>query len=144
MLPLSVALDEATDLLRDQVAAFVAAASGLTDLELLAPARCQGWSRLDTVVHVRAGLEELLAAWATRTTDPVSHDAASYWSRHPDDRDEDPVPHILWLRRTATAYTRPGRAVDHLVAVTGRLTAALGQLTPGSVAFQGMVLTVGD
>jgi len=144
ILPLSVPADDAAALLRDQVAAFVAACSELTDLELLAPARCHGWSRVDTVVHVRLGLEELLAAWVARTAEPATRDAASYWSGHPDGRDEDPVPHILWLRRTASAYTRPARAVHHLKVVAGSLTAALDHLAAGCVAFQGMVLSVGD
>src|SRR4051794_41854447 len=121
---LSVPHEDSVTLLGEQAAAFLTAASSLTELELLDPARCRAWSRLDTVVHVRAGLEELMSAWTVRTADPPTHDAASYWESHPDDRDDDPVPHVLWLRRTASAYQRPSGAIRHLAAVIERLQAA--------------------
>jgi len=150
MIPLSVPHPEAVALLVDQATALEDALSSIDDLDLLDASRCRGWSRLDTVVHVRLGLDELLGAWSTRTDVQPTHDAASYWSSHPDDRDDDPVPHVLWLRRTASAYERPTRAVAHLALVTDRLLSALDQLdqldqlAPATVRFQGKVLTSGD
>ncbi|MBT0993366.1 maleylpyruvate isomerase N-terminal domain-containing protein [Cellulomonas sp. DKR-3] len=122
---LTVPLDEARELFVAQAAEFLAACEALSDLELLDPSRCRGWSRLDLLVHVRAGLDEMAADLATPSTAPPDHDAAGYWGSHPDDRDEDVVPHVMWLRRTASAYGRPRAAVRHLADSTGRAVAAV-------------------
>jgi hypothetical protein len=72
-----------------------------------------------------------------------SHDAASYWRAYPD-HGSDPVPGTLWLRRTASAYSRPTAAVRHLDQVVTATTAAVRRLPDGPVAFQGLVLSSGD
>lgn len=72
------------------------------------------------------------------------HDAASYWADHTDDRDADPVPHILWLRRTAAAYTRPAGAVTHLRDVADAAVRAVRLMPEGAVGFQGKHLRSGD
>lgn len=142
--PLSVDLESVRPLVLGQIEQFVDAAAALDDLALLEPSRCRGWSRLDVVVHVRAGVEEL-AATAGATTDRVpDHDAATYWRSRPDDRDDDPVPHIMWLRRTAAAYGRPSSAVTHLRAVADIAKLVVGQAADRSVIFQGKAMTVGD
>jgi hypothetical protein len=130
--------------LTQQVTDFVEAAESMTDLGLLAPARCTGWSRLDVVVHVRMGLQEMVTGVEEDVDGCPDHDAASYWRSHPDDRDDDPAPHILWLRRTAVAYSRPSAAVRHLRAVAQAVPAGLGRISTRTVAFQGKTMTTGD
>ena len=135
---------ESVERLCRQVGELVEAAAALDDLELLGASRCHGWSRLDVVVHVRLGLQEMaLGALALEDAHP-DHDAASYWADHPDDRDADPVPHILWLRRTAAAYTRPARAVTHLRDVADAAVRAVRSMPEGTVDFQGKRLRSGD
>ncbi len=135
---------DARALFAAQLTGFLAACAGLSEIELLDPSRCRGWSRLEVLVHVRAGLDELAAGIGIRTDHAPDHDAAGYWASHPDDRDEDPVPHILWLRRTASAYLRPGSALRHLVATADRAAAAVAAAGPGTVLFQGKAMAFGD
>lgn len=145
MRPLSVPHQEAAGLLRAQLSDFVAAASLPSDLSLLGASRCHGWSRLDVVVHVRAGLEEVVGGCAAQTDRAPDHDAASYWSLSlADGQDHDPVPPILWLRRTASAYGRPHAAVRHLRDVVARLGPALERMPDQPVEFQGTVMASGD
>lgn len=130
--------------LLDELQAVVATCASLSDLDLLDPALCRGWSRLDTVVHVRSGLAEMVVGCLSVTTAEPDHDAASYWNSHPDDRDDDPVAHVLWLRRTASAYGRPSAAVRHLSAVAASLPPVLDAMGEDHIFFQGKVLTGGD
>jgi hypothetical protein len=140
-----LAYDHATavDLLLGQTAAFVAAAESFSEYDLLGAARVHGWSRLDVVVHVRAGLEEMVGVCAAQVDDTPDHDAASYWSSFADD-DADPVPHILWMRRTAAAYNRPSGALRHLAAVVGTARIAVRRMPDHPVLFQGKTMTSGD
>lgn len=144
MLPLAFELDPARRSFIEQARGFLHAAQALTDMELLDPSQCRGWSRLDLVVHVRMGLDEMASTASITTDRPADHDAASYWTSHPDDRDSDPVPHILWLRRTASAYARPSGAVTHLADATARACAVVEPLREGQLLFQSKVLTCGD
>lgn len=137
-------LAEARPVFEQQATDFLAACRALSELDLLDPALCRGWSRLDVVVHVRLGLDEMAAMAGARTARKPTHDAASYWGSYPDGRDEDPVPHILWLRRTAAAYGRPEAAVRHLADAVERVRAVVEQLPDEAVRAQGMVLTAGD
>lgn len=45
-----------------ELQSFVGVVEGLTDRDLLSASRCHGWALLDVVVHVRTGLQEMLAA----------------------------------------------------------------------------------
>jgi hypothetical protein len=143
VLPLSFGHEEARARLLEQVDAFVSAVGALSDLELLGGSRVHGWSRLEVVTHVRMGLEEVVVGAAPTDAEP-DRDAGSYWVSHPDDRDDDPVPHILWLRRVAGAHARPSSAVRMLeAAATGGRT-SVGAMAEGAVAFQGTRMTTGD
>lgn len=141
---LSFAHEPAVRLLCRQVGEFVDAARSSDDLELLGPSRCHGWSRLDVVVHVRTGLQEMALGTLAHTGEQPDHDAASYWADHPDDRDDDPVPHILWLRRTAGAYSRPAAAVAHLQDAAEAAVRAVRAMPERTVEFQGKHLRSGD
>jgi len=143
MRPLSYDHATAVGLMRDQLDAFVAAAESFSEYDLLGGARVHGWSRLDAVVHCRAGLEEMVAVCAAQVDDPPDHDAASYWASFAA-ADGDQVPQILWMRRTASAYNRPEGALHHLrdVAATARI--ALARMPDHPVLFQGKTMTSGD
>lgn len=144
MRPLSFEHDEAVDGLCRQVDEFVTAASALDDLGLLGASRCHGWSRLEVVTHVRMGLQELALGISAVTEDGADHDAATYWAAHPDDRDDDPVAHILWLRRVAGAYRCPTAAVAHLQDVANGVVRAVKAMPESTVDFQGKRLLSGD
>ncbi|HET7902255.1 MAG TPA: maleylpyruvate isomerase N-terminal domain-containing protein [Candidatus Nanopelagicales bacterium] len=144
MRDLSFSHVEAVEALVGQIDEFRQAVSTWDDLALLGPSRCHGWSVLDLVTHVRLGIEELAIASTSRTDLPADHDAASYWRSHPDDRDVDPVTHILWLRRVASAHRRPSAAVAHLESASTHATAAVRAMPEGVVPFQGQRLRSGD
>lgn len=74
---------------------------------------------------------------------PPTHDAASYWESFADD-DDDPVPHILWMRRTAAAYNRPSGALRHLRDVAATADLVLGRMPDHALLFQGKTMTSGD
>ena len=141
---LSFSHDEAVIALADQITSFVAAAEAFDDLELLDPSRCRGWSRMDLVVHVRGGLEEMALGSAHRSQSEADTDAASYWRVYPGVDDSDPVEGILWLRRVAGAHTRPTRAVEHLKQVALGTIAIIRTMSPGVVDFQGRRMSSGD
>ncbi|GAA2022962.1 hypothetical protein GCM10009740_10120 [Terrabacter terrae] len=144
MRQLSFAHEQAVERLSRQVGELVAAAGSMSDLELLGSSLCHGWSRLDVVVHVRMGLQEMALGTIAASGEEPDHDAASYWAAHPDDRDDDPVLHILWLRRTAAAYSRPRAAVTHLREAADAAVRAAQTMPEGTVAFQGKHLRSGD
>jgi hypothetical protein len=143
MRPLSYDHAIAVGLMRDQLDAFVEAAESFSEYDLLGAARVHGWSRLEAVVHCRAGLEEMVGVCAAQVDDPPDHDAASYWASFAAAEDDE-VPRILWMRRTATAYNRPEGALHHLrdVAATARI--ALARMPDHPVLFQGKTMTSGD
>ena len=143
MRPLSFDHATAVDLMREQLDVFVAAAHSFSEYDLLGASRVHGWSRLEVVVHSRLGLEEMVGVCAMQVDDPCDHDAASYWASFAAD-DDDQVPHILWMRRTATAYNRPEGALRHLDDVAAMLRVALDHLPDRPVLFQGKTMTSGD
>jgi Mycothiol maleylpyruvate isomerase N-terminal domain len=144
MRPLTFAHDDAVDGLLDEADHFLAAAASCDDLQLLGPSRCHGWSLLDVVVHVRMGLQEMAVGTTNRRDVAPDCDAASYWAAHPDDRDSDPVPHILWLRRVSSAYARPRGAVDHLQDAVAGAVGAVRSMPDCVVEFQGKRMRSGD
>lgn len=127
----------------EQLDAFVAAASSYSEYDLLAASRVHGWSRLEVVVHTRLGLEEMAGVCAMQVDGTPDHDAASYWASFVAD-DDDRVPHIMWMRRTATAYNRPDGALRHLDDVADMLRVSLPRMPDHPVLFQGKTMTSGD
>jgi hypothetical protein len=144
MRPLSYDHATAVGLLLAQVNAFAGAAESFSEYDLLGASRVHGWSRLDVVVHVRAGLEEMVGVCAAQVDDEPDHDAASYWASFAADDDDDRVPHILWMRRTAAAYNRPEGALRHLADVATTARIALRRMPDHQVLFQGKTMTSGD
>ena len=141
---LSVDVARAQHTLAGELEAFVAGVERLDDLALLAPSRCHGWAVVDVVVHVRAGLEEMLRGLTAPTDEAPTVDAATYWSDWAESaHHDDPVDAILWTRRTAGAYRRPSGAVRHLREAADALRDATLP-TSDALRFQGQVLSVGD
>lgn len=143
MRPLSFDHATAAGLLLDEMEVFVAAVESYSEYDLLGASRIHGWSRLEAAVHCRSGLEEMVGVCAAQVDDPPDHDAASYWASFAT-ADDDEVPRILWMRRTATAYQRPSGALRHLhdVAATARI--AVARMPDHAVLFQGKTMTSGD
>ncbi len=143
--PLRVTLEDGRRALDAALDALICAGD-LPDLDLLEPSRCRGWSRLEVLVHVRTGLEEMLGGCVSPTGATPDHDAASYWREGPgsQDGDDDTVAAILWTRRTASAYRRPRGAWEHLVATTGAVRSATALMGDRPVDLQGQVLAAGD
>lgn len=144
MTGLTVELEQARPAFIEQLRAFVAAAENLDDHQLLAASRCHGWAVLEVVVHVRGGLEEMLRGFTAPTADPVTVDAASYWTAWAAADPVDPVDGILWTRRTASAYRRPRSALRHLRDAADAALAAAHLLADTPIRFQEHVLTAGD
>jgi uncharacterized protein (TIGR03083 family) len=143
---MSVQHEDGRSAVVEQLERFTAACEGLTDRDLLAPSRCWGWTVLDVVVHVRAGLQEMLGGVVSRSTQPPTADAAGYWAAAVPgtDAEADDIDALLWTRRTASAYRRPTTAVRQLRDVAGGLAAAVRDMPEGPVRFQGHVLASGD
>jgi hypothetical protein len=143
MRPLSFDHAGAVALMHEQLDVFVEAVSSFSEYDLLGASQVHGWSLLDLVVHCRLGLEEMAGVCAMQVEDEPDHDAASYWQSFAED-DDDRVPHIMWMRRTASAYNRPEGALRHLDDVAGMLRVALARMPDQPVLFQGKVMTSGN
>ncbi|GAA3808810.1 hypothetical protein GCM10022242_09570 [Nocardioides panacisoli] len=142
--PLTFPHHDAVEAFAAQADEFLAAVASCDDLQLLGASRCHGWALLDVLVHVRIGLQEMALGSTRRADGEPECDAATYWSEHPDNRDDDQVPHILWLRRTSSAYSRPSGALEHLRdAVTGAV-GAVRAMPEGVIEFQGRRIRSGD
>lgn len=142
---LSVGASSGRDAFVAQTRRFLAAAEALDDHALLSASRCHGWAVLDVVVHVRAGLEEMLRGATAPTELAPTVDAATYWSAWTEAEDRGAVVDgILWTRRTASAYRRPITAVKHLRDAAEAIIDAASRLSAPAVAFQGHVLATGD
>lgn len=128
------------------IRALVAAADGLSDDALLAPSRCAGWSRLDALVHVHLGLQEMLLGVVTPTDAEPDVDAASYWRSDPPSNDDstDAIDQLGYLHRLSSAYRRPRGMVGHLGVTAEALAGAVARMSTGAVRFQGHVLTTGN
>lgn len=144
MRPLSLGLEEARELFLRQLVGFLDACQDLDDFELLEASRCRGWSRLEVVEHVRDGLAQMAPAAVAFTDGPPDHDAATYWSSHPDDRDAIPIAHVMWLRRTASAYGRPTAALHRLREVSETLATVVSHVPNQVVLFQGKAMNTSD
>ena len=142
--PYTVDLAEGRDAFLAELTAFQAAARSLDDPALLGASRAHGWSRLDCLVHVHLGLQEMLAGIPARTDVEPDVDAASYWSVFEEEADPDPVPGILLTRRVSSAYARPTHALADLEQVAAGLMHAVPAMPDQPVAFQGHVISAGD
>jgi len=77
--------------------------AGLSDAELVRWSGCTGWLVADLVVHVRAGMEEVLAQLSSPTGAPADRDRVSYWLDWPAKASPE-LADVRWERVVASAF----------------------------------------
>ncbi|GAB2453140.1 hypothetical protein GCM10027062_37300 [Nocardioides hungaricus] len=128
----------------ESVAAFVRAVDGFDEWELLGASRCHGWTRLDVVVHVIAGWQEMLGGLVSATDRAPTVDAASYWRAFAEEYGGDPVVPLMAQRRRTAAYARPASACAQLRDVAAAMTRGCAAVVEASYLWQGHVFAAGD
>ncbi|GAB6985516.1 maleylpyruvate isomerase N-terminal domain-containing protein [Nocardioides pyridinolyticus] len=129
----------------ESVTAFVCAADGFSEWDLLGASRCHGWTRLDVVAHVVAGWQEMLGGFVSPVDGPPTVDAASYWRAFEDEHaDTDPVVPLMAQRRRSAAFVRPDSARQQLRDVADAVRRGGAGCAEGHYAWQGHVFTAGD
>ena len=129
----------------DSVREFVAAVDGLDEWSLLGSSRCYGWTRLDVVVHVVAGWQEMLGGFVSPVDGPPTVDAASYWPAFEEEEDAgDPLPALLAQRRRTTAYDRPDAVREQMHDVAEAVLRGAAGCAEGHHLWQGHVFSAGD
>lgn len=142
---LSVGLEEGRQACLESVRAFVSAAEAMAEVDLLAPSRCLGWTRLDVVVHVAAGWQEMLAGLVSQVEAEATTDAAAYWPAFAAQYgSEDPIPAVMGQRRRTAAFGRPAEAVAHLGEVADSLVRGVAGLPDRRLTWQELVFRPGD
>lgn len=143
---MDVAHEVARDAVLDGLRVLLDAAGALDDRSLLAASRCHGWTVADVLVHVHMGLQEMLHGLVTPTTAPPDTDAAGYWTVAPptNDPDADEIAAGRFVRLVSAAYRRPTGLVAHLAPTAEAVSTAVAALPPGSLRFQGHVMTTGN
>ncbi len=142
---LTVDLDTGRRTCRESIHGFLAAVHSFSEMDLLGPSRCHGWSRLDVVVHMIGGWHEMLAGLVCEVDAPPTVDAASFWTAFADeDSGEDPVLLIMsQLRRTA-AFARPAAVVAQLRDVADAIQHGVEDLDGRQRCWLGQVFAPGD
>lgn len=142
---LVVALDTGRAACAESIDAFLRAVESFSEYELLGASRCHGWSRLDLVVHVIAGWQEMLAGMVSLVDSEPSVDAATYWSALAiETATEDPVPALMWQRRRSAAYARPSSATAQLRDVGSALRRGVDSFSDRPCLWQGHNFRAGD
>lgn len=147
MTALTVTRGEALAAFDAQLTVAADAVRRLDPSDLLAATRCRGWLVLDLLTHLRLGLEEMLRGCTAPIAQEPTCDAATYWQAQApgnEARTTQGVADTLYLRRVASAYREPFSAVHHLLDAVDAVRVASRGLAPGSLRFQGYVLTAGD
>ena len=129
----------------ESVTAFVRAVDAVDEWDLLGASRCHGWTRLDVVVHVLAGWQEMLGGMVVAGR------------RRPDGRRRvlldapsrsleagDPLLTLMAQRRRTAAYSRPSAACRAAARRGRAVLRGAASLADRHVAWQGQVFTPGD
>ena len=112
---LTVTLEAGRDACADSIVGFLGAVDGLSEHALLDVSRCYGWARLDVVVHVVAGWQEMLGGMVATVDAAPTVDAATYWPAFAKEfATDDEVPTLMSQRRRTAIHTRPSTAVAQL------------------------------
>lgn len=128
----------------DSVRGFVAAADGFDEWALLGASRCHGWTRLDVVVHVIAGWQEMLGGLVSPVDDEPTVDAASYWPAFDEEYGEDPLLALMSQRRRTAVYARPDGARQQMHDVADALLRGAEACVDRPLRWQGHVFSAGD
>jgi hypothetical protein len=118
----------------------------LDDFDLLLPSGCRGWTIVDLLLHVNGDAQGALVGLATPTTAPIDVTFVDYWHRFPGNGDPDQaVAHAQWVRRSASAFRRPGGIVKLWSETAPAAVRAAKAADPdGRLATQGLVFAVAD
>ena len=128
----------------ESVRGFVAAVDDLDEWSLLGSSRCHGWTRLDVVVHVVAGWQEMLGGFVSPVDGPPTVDAASYWPAFEEQEADEPLDALLAQRRRTTAYARPDSARAQMHDVADAVLRGAASCADRPLLWQGHVFTAGD
>ncbi|MFI7114101.1 maleylpyruvate isomerase N-terminal domain-containing protein [Nonomuraea sp. NPDC050227] len=125
--------------------------AAVSETDPLRPTRCAGWAGVDLLFHVLCDAQRALVAFATPADGPPDVDHVTYWSSF------QPVPdapegagggadaHAWWVRRSASAFTRPSGVLRVWQdTAPAAVRAALAADPAGHVATQGHVIAVPD
>lgn len=142
---LAVALDPGRTACAESIDAFSRAVESFSEYELLDASRCHGWTRLDVVVHVIGGWQEMLAGMVSPADSEPSVDAASYWSAFASQyATDDPVPVLMWQRRRTAVYPRPSSATEQLREVAAAVRRGVNSFNDAPCLWQGHTFSAGD
>lgn len=142
---LSIRTDIARQAFADSTTAFLAAAEATGEHDLLASSRCHGWTRLDVVVHVIAGWQEMLGGMVSPVDEDPTVDAASYWAAFAQEYGgNDPVDVLMSQRRRTAAYARPASALQQLRDLAEAALRGVAAMADRPHLWQGHVFTAGD
>ncbi|MEJ5915821.1 maleylpyruvate isomerase N-terminal domain-containing protein [Pseudokineococcus sp. 1T1Z-3] len=143
-MPLSVPADAGRALFEESAGALLKAVDGLSELELFEASRCRGWTRLDVVVHVLAGWQEVLGGLVSVVEDAPTVDAATFWTAFTSTADADPVGVLMEQRRRTATYARPSAALAQLQDVARAVRRGVHAAPAGNRLWWGEVFTLGD
>lgn len=142
---LSVDADVGRRAFADSAEAFVRAVDDMDEHALLGSSRCHGWTRLDVVVHVIGGWQEMLAGLVSVVDAEPTVDAASYWPAFAAEYGGgDPVPTLMGQRRRTAAYARPSAACEHLHELAESVLRGVDAGGDARYLWQGHVFAPGD
>jgi hypothetical protein len=141
---LTVDLETGRRAFSESVAAFVRAVDGFEEWDLLGDSRCHGWTRLDVVVHVVGGWQEMLGGFVSPVDGPPTVDAATYWPAFDAEYAGDPLETLLAQRRRTAAYLRPDSVREQMHDVAAALLRGTASCAEGHYLWQGHVFTAGD
>lgn len=141
---LTVDLETGRTAFRDSVGGFLAAVDDLHEWALLGASRCHGWTRLDVVVHVLAGWQEMLGGLVSPTEAEPSVDAASYWPAFDAEYAGDPLDALMGQRRRTAVFARPDSAREQLRDVADAVLRGAASCVDRPLRWQGHVFAAGD
>jgi hypothetical protein len=141
---LTIDLATARAACHESVTAFLRAVDGFDEMALLGSSRCHGWTRLDVVVHVLGGWQEMLGGFVSPVDGDPTVDAASYWPVFAEEEAGDPLVTLMAQRRRTGSYSRPGSARDHLHDVADAVLRGIASIADGRYLWQRQVFTAGD
>lgn len=142
---LSVAADVGGGACAESIDSFLAAVDTFTEHDLLGSSRCHGWTRLDVVVHVLAGWQEMLGGLVSPVDTSPTVDAATYWPAFREQyATEDPLLALMTQRRRTATYARPAAATAQLHDVGESLRRGVASFDHPRCLWDGHVFAAGD
>ena len=132
--------------LHSAYAGVTAVVADLDDHDLLLPSGCHGWTICDLLLHLTLDPQRALVALHTPADGPPDADFISYFRSFPGSDDPGTaVAHAQWVRRTASAFTRPSGVVERWTETVAAAGYAAGRADPASlIRTQNLVLPVPD